>query len=182
MTSPKAITNVLPSLVDEPLLLGVVGVGEDLELIGAVGSEDQTTQDTCLPSIDLPTTTFDNPRFTVGPRDSTLPINGVLVPFYDLKITGTFAADGGSFSNGTISGTMDARDLVAAIPGFGTTGEEMYILTMSFGTNCEACEDGELLCLDVEAEQITANKVDGTLIEIPASGCPGCDVGEPVCE
>ena len=53
---------------------------------------------------------------------------------------------------------------------------------VSFGAACAACDDGEPFCVDIEANQITAEQVPGTLIEVAASDCPGCETGEPVCE
>lgn len=182
IVSPAGVGSILGSVLTTPILLGVTEVGATMEMLGAIGVEGGTTQDYCTPSIDFPTATFDNPSFAVGPQDTTIDVAGATIPIGQLAVTGTFAADGSYFGGGTLSGSLDARDIAAALPDLGYDAQGLCDLLVSFGAACAGCDDGETLCLEIVANRITADKVDGTLVEVTGSDCPGCDAGEPVCE
>ena len=65
--------------------------------------------------------------------------------------------------------------------------EALCALAASVGASCEACtSDGEIVCLSIEVDQITATAVDGLTLEtITASDCheqcsdnaDDCDLG-----
>lgn len=182
IVSPAGVGSILGSVLTTPILIGVISAGSSLEMIGAIGVEGGTTQDYCTPSIDFPTASFTNPSFAVGPQDTTIDVAGASIPIGQLEVTGTFASDASFFGGGTLSGSLDARDIAAALPDLGYDAAGLCDLLVSFGAACVGCDDGETLCLDIVANRITADAVAGSLVEVTGSDCPGCDVGEPVCE
>jgi len=185
ITEPPNIGSVLSSLLTVSILVGVESYSDpDLTLLGAIAGEGTTTQDFCTQTIDFPVADFSGaPTFQVGPQDTVITVSGAGIPINDLNVTGTFAPDGSYFGGGTLSGSLDARDIATALAdSLGQSADELCSLIAGVGASCGACPDGQNYCLNLVADSIVATKVDGTLIPVAASDCPGCDMGEPVCQ
>jgi hypothetical protein len=148
--------------------VGVVSAdASKLQMIGAIGLDGTTDQDVCKPSIPFPEADFTaSPFFTIGPADTTISISGAAINVKQLQITGTFASDGSSFGGGTLSGSIDARDIAAALPDLGYDADGLCGLIQGFGAACGACPDGQNYCLDLVADSIEAAGTGSSLIEV----------------
>lgn len=184
IVQPPNIGSVLGSLLTTPILIGVAEIsGDDLTMVGAIGVEGGGGQDYCTQTIDFPTADFSGrPYFKVGPQDTTLSISGASIKIGQLEVTGTFASDGSYFGGGTLKGSVDARDIAAALPDLGYDAQGLCDLIAGFGAACETCPtDSEPYCLTLVANSIQADGINGAIVEVPASDCPGCETGDPVC-
>lgn len=183
IVEPPNVGSVLGSVLTTPILIGVTNVSADkIRMIGAVAKEGTTDQDFCNPSIDFPEADFSKaPFFEIGPEDTTITVSGAAIKIGQLQVGGTFAADGSYFGGGTLSGSIDARDIASAIPDLGDA-QTLCDLIAGFGAACETCPDGQTFCLSLVADQITATEISKGLVEVSAQDCPGCETGEPVCQ
>ncbi|HND31167.1 MAG TPA: hypothetical protein PKY30_14620 [Myxococcota bacterium] len=184
IVKPPNIGSVLGSLLTTPILIGVAEVsGTQLTMVGAIGVEGGGGQDYCTQTIDFPVADFaESPYVKVGPQDTTLSISGANIKIGNLEITGTFAADGSYFGGGTLEGSVDARDIAAALPDLGYDADGLCELIAGFGAACETCPtDSAPYCLTLVANSIIAEGISGSVVEVPASDCPGCETGEPTC-
>ncbi|RME21014.1 MAG: hypothetical protein D6798_19110, partial [Deltaproteobacteria bacterium] len=86
------------------------------------------------------------------------------VPIHDLKISGTFAADGTAIHGGAIQGEVDVRDLTELVGDLlGTKDPDSICGLLSvFGATCETCSsDGATYCLSVQVEDIDGTETTG---------------------
>lgn len=183
IVEPAGVGAALSSLLTTKVLAGVVSAdASKVQMIGAIATDGTTDQDFCNPSIPFPEADFtEAPYFKIGPADTTLSISGAEILVQDLEITGTFASDATSFGGGTLKGTIDARDIAAALPDLGYDAAGLCDLIAGFGASCVACSDQEPYCLGLVADSIVADGVSGTLMEVADKDCPGCEDGAPVC-
>lgn len=199
ITEPPGVGGLLTGLLadlDEKLL---VSVGEydmgasTLTMFGALGSEDggTITQDTCEVSIEFPIAAdfSGNPYFEIEGDDVTIGAAGVEVTLKTLKLTGSFAPDGGSLDGVTLEGSADTRDFVDLLGDQlgGATGDDAVcnlIAQLAPGVECEDCGDGNVTCLAIVADSLEANQVDGlslvqvTQDDVCADGSCETDPGE----
>lgn len=182
IVEPPNIGSVLGSVLTTPILIGVTSVSTDkIQMIGAIAKEGTTDQDYCTPSIDFPEADFSKaPFFEIGPEDTTITVSGAAIKINQLQVSGTFASDGSYFGGGTLSGSLDARDIATALPDLGDADALCGIIA-GFGATCESCPDGQAYCLSLVADQITATAISKGLEEVAGEDCPGCETGEPVC-
>lgn len=183
IVEPAGVGAALSSLLTTKVLAGVVSAdASKVQMIGAIATDGTTDQDYCNPSIPFPEADFtEAPYFKIGPADTTLSISGADILVQDLEITGTFASDASSFGGGTLKGTIDARDIAAALPDLGYDAAGLCDLIAGFGASCMACSDTQPYCLGLVADSIVADGVSGTLVEVADKDCPGCEDGAPVC-
>lgn len=181
IVEPPGVGALLGSLIDTNVLIGVTAAdSRSLSTMGATESEFRG-QDYCTPTIPFPVADFSaQPYFELGPADTELSFAGYQISVRSLRMTGSFASDGSYFDEGTLEGSIDARDIAEAFPDLGYSGEQLCEFMVSFGVSCEACDDGEDFCLAVVVEDILAEEDEGvTLVEVADSDCPGCESGPP---
>jgi hypothetical protein len=179
ITEPAGAGSLLAAYITQEILLGVESVTDtQIEMIGtvAVDGSSPAEQNYCLGTIDFPTADFSrNPRFQVGPSDLALDIGGYAIVITGLEITGTFAADGASFDNGTLLGTIDTRPLDPLV---GDTEGAICDVVELFSASCEPCTDGEEYCLTIRAEDVTGAEVAGLELSfVPGNNCEACEAG-----
>lgn len=180
IVQPDGIGSVLTSYLTQDILVGVDAVTDTkIQMIGAIGAEDASPprQDFCDPTIPFPEADFDeSPFFVIGPEDTTLSVAGYAITIGQLEISGTFAADGSYFGGGTLSGTIDTRPLDGLVSDTGEPGAVCALAT-NFGAECEPCPaDGEAYCLNLVADQIVAEEVSATTLQVVAGNdCTGCE-------
>ena len=166
---PEDIGPLLAELGDFQVLLGVVSEGDSLQLMGAMAVEgsDPPEQDLCLPTIEFPSAEFgETPYFEIEPADIMIQVGDLVLPLYQVEMAGTFAADGGWFGGGQLAGELDARDIAAAFDEL-EDGDALCALADSFGVSCEACSTGgDLYCLTIKVDQLVAQEVELTLVEV----------------
>ena len=172
---PEGVGVLLQQYVTQEILAGVTSVSETISMLGAIASDgsDPITQDYCTETFDFPTADFSEaPFFVLGPATTPLNIAGFSVNIGDMLVSGTFAADGSYFGGGILSGEIDGREVSEAFDEI-EDAEALCALAASVGASCEACTvDGEILCLSIKVDQITAVSVDDLTLEaIAASDC-----------
>ena len=97
-----------------------------------------------------------------------------LFGLHDVVLSGAFATDAETVGGARIEATIDARD---AVDWIGVPEEDLCELAGDVGIECEACpDDGQPFCGSLIAEDLLAERIDGTLEEVleqnAASGCP----------
>lgn len=174
IAEPANLGAIIAAYMEAPILFGVTTISAtEIDLLGGLGvvQSDPVQQDTCVPTFDFPSASFDpaNPTFTAGPVEAALYVLGTPVPVYELTITGTMAADGSAIGNMEFAGIVDTRPIGPLLNGGG--GEDAVCeQAINFGEECIACPDGPELCLALSAVDIVAAQVDVTLTPV-AEAC-----------
>lgn len=156
VVDPPGLDTMLDQVLDRDVLFYVAAeestrIRIDLALAGTTGA-----QDPCATVVELPTADWShNPVFEVGPGRLEVPISGALTTFRDLTLTGTFAEDGTSWSDGEMSAELDARELAAAVP----EGTDVCGLVEAMGGACHACDDGAKTCFTLAFDHVGGEKV-----------------------
>jgi len=167
---------LLGQLGDTAILFEVKSVDTGagtIDLFGGVGDKAQDgtiSQDLCDPTFSLGGATgdaadFDNPYFELNAPDGiTIAAAGVEVTLDSVLLSGAFEADGSSIGGARLAGQADARKLAPALGDLLSDiddADSLCTLISSFGVACEPCEgDGQNYCLTIDAQNITAEKVD----------------------
>lgn len=178
---PAGVADLLLSQLTNSILVGVDAVteGQTIDIIGAISEDGSTTQDYCNPTIDFPTASFtEAPYFSIGPEDTTLSVAGVDVTISQLVLSGTFAPDGSYIGGVGLSGELDARVLAPVLGDLieDADPDQVCDLVAGFGVSCEACNsDGELYCISVLADSITAVELSATIGVVDQENC------DPLC-
>ncbi len=110
IVEPPGVGAVLGGLVENGILVGVVGAdGPTLRVSGGIES-DIGGQGHCIATFSFPNADFSAaPEFSIGPRDTVRSFAGLEIRIGHLRATGTFAPDGRYFDTGTLSGVVDVR-------------------------------------------------------------------------
>lgn len=173
ITEPATLGSIIAAYMGAPVMFTATVSDSSVSLRGGLGENgsDPATQDTCVPTYDFPSSSFDpaTPTFTVGTVDAELYVSGVAVPVYDISITGTFKSDGSEIGNMSYAGLVDTRPIGPLLNG-GGGDDAVCIQAKNFGLTCVACPNGAgEFCLSLLAEDIVAGQVPGTLVEVTAS-------------
>jgi hypothetical protein len=176
---PAGVADLLLGSLENNLLVGVLGTTDrSIDMMGALDAGGSGLQDSCTPSIAFPAGTFADPAFEVGPADVSLPLAGVPITMFGMRLSGAFAADGSFFGGGRLEGQLDARDLAPLLGDLlGVTDpDEVCALMVGFGVTCGACDsDGAAYCIEVLADQITATAQGSALECVDEADChPDC--------
>lgn len=126
----------------------------------AVPMGDTFEQDVCTETFafDEPATYSTDPYWVIdAPNGIVLNIEGVTIEIEALLLSGSFTPGGEGLEGVSIDGSLDARGL-ADILDMGA--QEACDLLGTFGAECIACPDGEVLCLDFVATNLTAPAAD----------------------
>ncbi len=92
---PPAISSVLASLWERPLLISVGTQTESsLELAAGIAEEGSDVQDTCIATGTFSTTSINGSTFAAVGTSLSVPVENVAIWLYDLQATGIFAVDG----------------------------------------------------------------------------------------
>ena len=94
----------------------------------------------------------------------------------DLRVAGTFAADGSYFGGGELSGQLDARDLVDVVDGLGLeaeSAEDICNLLLGFGVTCDECggDTPGAYCVTLEVNRLVANDTEDPLEVVCEGDC-----------
>ena len=177
---------LLDSLIGDSLVPGLLGVSAagpgtvDLRVAAYDDTDASVHQDYCLATSDVDGASYDA-GVVHGYADEiwvTL-IAGDPVPVYHLDFSGEWSDDGTEFSHGVLQGQLDARYVSDWMS---MTADQLCALATTFGFPCDDCPDGEKYCVGMRIEDLSGAEIPTTLVEVTASDCPGCDVGDPVCE
>jgi hypothetical protein len=178
---PAGVADLLLSQLENSIIIGVDAVtpGSSIQMIGAISGDGVSTQDYCTPTIDFPEASFtESPYFSIGPKDTDLTVAGVTLTISQLVLNGTFAPDGSYIGGAELSGELDARVLAPVLGDLIEESDPDYVcdLVAGFGVSCEACSsDGELYCISVLADSITATQQTESVQEVAEEDChPEC--------
>lgn len=175
-----ALGDLLLDQIEQDFLLGVFSETESrLELHAALSESPGAPQDSCLPSIELPTDArWTDPTFELGPADAHLTLGGTVLPVSDLYIRGTFAPDCSYTAGGVWQATLDARALGPLFDDLlGTTDpDEICTALTTFGMLCEVCAtDGETYCVELELDQLAGDAMSEPVHCVSQEDChPSC--------
>ncbi len=167
ISNPPGVGAILTSFFTDSLLYGVTGVGTGtLEMAVAVGTPSGSGY---LIGDVLPLGTGDfsaPPDFQVDGTGSILyyPYDGVDITFKNPIFTGTMSTDGTKLEVVTLASVIDTRDL-GPLFGLGRSETAVCEFVGSFGITCDACADGEPLCMDFDAEWTNAQLLTGVTLE-----------------
>jgi hypothetical protein len=171
---PSGLGALFGSFFETPVLLGVQYVDEtSLDLIGAIGDTElgYTSQDFNYPSWNFPATDFTGaPYFEIVSERVDLVVSGYALPIFDFRLTGTFVADGASFGGAVLQGLGDTRYSGGAL-GQPNNERAMCDFGEGVGVPCQACPDGEDLCLRVDVRNLVARELPGIVLR-PLGGAP----------
>ncbi len=164
---PDNVAALIKTFLDMPILVNVQEVdGQDMVLVGAEGWIDGSggvNQRKRRNEEDVPTWDFEGvdfaqpPYFAADSPGIVLVYDGIDIPVYDFHLEGTFSADASSFGGGRLWGLADTRDTAPLLNE--SDPNHVCDLVASFGAACEPCPDGEVFCLFLQGEEITADEV-----------------------
>lgn len=158
---PKGFGTILALYFTSPLLVGVEWAdGRMVDLLGAMGARTTSggiVQDKSQPSWDLPLADFgESPWFRATSPSLALTVSDAPLPVYDFSLEGTFAADGGAMGGVRLLGVGDTRGL-GGLVNKPDDPQAICRLAASVGAACEACPDGEVTCLQLDASGLRAD-------------------------
>ncbi len=172
---PDGVGEILGAALGGDVLLGVLSDGASMELRGALSVPGEEAQDTCNRTVELPALDFGaSPYFELPEGDVQMNIAGYDVTVYGMRMSGTFAADGGSFGGGTLSGELDARDMAPLLAEQldGADAEALCELLSALSVDCAPCSsDGVAACVTVVMDQVEAAETGEVLEAITQADC-----------
>lgn len=139
--------------------------GGEIRVVGATADNSLETgwvtdQYRCSAVLDFATGDFsEDPWFDVGPANASLRIGGAEVPAYDFHVSGYFQEGGGAIDQLNLTGLLDTRPLT---DGFGF---DVCAFAGAAGDDCEACPDGEILCLAMDIVQVATPRQEGGVVD-----------------
>ncbi len=168
-TQPESGGELLAAFFTEVMLIGVQDVRDDvIDLLVGVGGftdlegfEQLVGQGTW----DVPEVDFSHGAWFEAHGESiAFSANGVTVPVFDFTLAGTFASDGTEIAGASLGGLVDTRELDEV---FNLDQPDFVCTTVAseYGFTCEACPDGEELCVRVAGEDITLLEQPGLTLE-----------------
>ena len=168
-TEPPGVGSLLAQYIaDVYVIMHVDAIDEGagtIDIYGGIVDKEGNdyVQDLCTPTLGMTETEpgqWDNPYMQIGPTDFHIAIEGYDADIIDLRIGGSFTADGSTLVGGTFDGQMDTRVLDELIDPGADEGAACDLLG-SLGIECEECPDGSgPFCLTVSAYGIISEKVD----------------------
>ena len=123
---------------------------------------DPEVQDTDIVTRTWSATTKDGLSFEADVGDETLSFDGSDMDVEDMVISGDVSSDRSTISDAAFTYSANvsfAMDLLGV-----TSAEDVCDLLASFGVSCQACNDGDVLCIDVSYEGVTGSELSGTTI------------------
>ncbi len=177
--SSPALGGSLQAAVAQDLLLGIDEiVSGTITTIAAVAEVGSGSQDVCIETGDMPVATFlGNPVVSVGPAPEAFLVfdDAGVVPVVDLSVTGLFSADATLLGNATVSGLLDARDLVPLLAP-GGSAEDVCKANQGCGTCPDKSGD---FCMAFQVDATSGAVVPGESVQridaADVSANPDCD-------
>jgi hypothetical protein len=169
VAEPPGLDGLIGEILDRPVLVHVAAETEaTLSLEAALAAPDGD-QNPCEAVRGFPAADWSgNPRFVAGPGRLDTRFAGNPASFRDLELTGAFDADGGAWREGTLSATLDTREIAPALGDI----DDVCALVAELGGSCFACEDGADACFALRLDGIVADAVDVAFDPTPdTAGC-----------
>lgn len=174
IVQPEGLGYLLASYLTEPLLIGVDHLDTEAATIGMVGAQGLKKSDGTYKQVGTEVWIFpdadfsSSPYFAASTPSITIDYGDASIPIGDFALEGTFSPDGLSIGGGHASGLGDTRNM-GPLLGLGDAEDAVCTLIDSLGLSvgCEACPDGETLCLFLEVYFDEADIADGVTIVVP---------------
>lgn len=174
IVQPEGLGYLLASYLTEPLLIGVDHLDTDTNLIGLIGAQGYKKSDGTYKQASTEVWIFPDadfasaPYFEAATPSITIDYGDASIPIENFALEGTFSPDGQSIGGGHASGLGDTRDM-GPLLGLGDNPTAVCSLIDSLGltVGCEACSDGEELCLFLEVNFDEAEIASGVTIVAP---------------
>lgn len=167
ISDPAVLGAILSALFTDSLFLGVTEVGtETLDMSVVVGSPNGSGFDLGTP-LALGSADFSAPPdFEVDGTGTILEYtyDRVAIPFEDPVFEGTMATDGESLDSVVLTSLIDTRD-IGPLFDLGSDETAVCSLVGDLGVTCDACSDGEPLCLAFTAEWTNAPREAGIRLD-----------------
>lgn len=166
---PAGLGGLIALYLDWPVLLGVQFANDDIvDLIGAQGyldSNGKARQIPSSPTWDYPLASFAEAPYvdTTAPEIHIAASSSVVLPVYNFRLRTTFAADGSSIAGARVSGLADTRDLGPALD-MGEDDGAVCTAATAFGVTCVPCPDAQPYCLQMDARNVTGERVQGVVV------------------
>ena len=162
---PPGLGPLLQLYFTTPVLLGVQSAdAATIDFLGAPGEIDPfegILQDSQQQTWDFDGTGFNAaPFFRADVDEVNFKFDGLDIPVYGFRVEGTFASDGSEFGGGLLKGNADTRNLGVQLGEPDNPGA-MCGYAESLGIRCQACDDGEPYCLDLEVQDVRGTLVPG---------------------
>lgn len=154
---PPGIGGLIAQYLNQPLLIGVVSSNVDqIELMGAQGRVDGTSglilQDLRVSTFYFGAASFvGRPYLLASAPAVPLTYDGTEILFYNFRLEATFSADGETLGEPRLTAQIDTRNL-GPLLGVGSADDAACETAAGLGVNCEACPDGQDLCLPLKGE------------------------------
>jgi hypothetical protein len=138
-THPPGIGTLLSQNIDQPLLLGIeTATEESLDFIAAlglynnVGGIDQASSLWYFPGADFST----SPYFEAFSETLAIDYNGIAIPIFEFKISGTFSADITKIGKAHFEGLGDTREIAENLM---QDENGLCTLLAASGSDCVQC-------------------------------------------
>ncbi|MCB9779791.1 MAG: hypothetical protein H6742_14595 [Alphaproteobacteria bacterium] len=171
---PAGVGSLLVGSLEQDVLVQVQRqTSSALDLMFTVSESVGGPQDMCVETSMLPSADFtDAPDWDLGPTSLTMELDGYTIVMQNVRLSGTFSADGRTYDDSTLDATLDTRDLIDVMGDLLGTDDPRQIceLVGGFGVSCEACpSDGAELCLGLRIEDVVARPYAAGLVIRTAS-------------
>ena len=117
-------------------------------------------QDTCTPTIAIPTGTWTDPVFQVGPADIQTEIDGNPVVLSGFQLAAATNADCSALVDGVFIADLDARENAALLGLIGSEDPADICMHCSASGPAWCAVDSEPYCLNIVVDQIPAAAVE----------------------
>ncbi|MCB9795265.1 MAG: hypothetical protein H6741_21390 [Alphaproteobacteria bacterium] len=168
VVEPAGAGAVVENYLDVGLLIGVSAADDDrLTLLLAPESTDRRgLQDLCAPTSELIVDYSEDPSFSFGPQDASLPLGGGSLALQDMVLEGSVRPDGEGLQGVTLSGVWDTRPYVDLVEEGGEPGA-LCDIAAGFGVRCEPCaSDGGTYCVTLRFVDLTAEPASAEVLEV----------------
>jgi hypothetical protein len=166
-TEPPGVGSLFASYATNRYLVGVTGSTSTTLEVRTGWDDGAGAQDTCSMTTDGTADFSVNPDFTWAGGAGSLALTGSW-DVEESSLSGWFAEDGSVIHEATVSGLWDTRGFSEEAIG---TASELCDLIVSFGDSCEACSDGEDLCLRVTIEALEGDEVTPLELDEVTENC-----------
>lgn len=164
---PEGLGDLMALIEADKLLFHVVDeTNYVLEMVVSLANATGR-QDPCERVVSLPPATWNDPEFTIADARYDLTIGGTPVTISHSWLSGTVSPDGEEWTDAALTGMIDARQLGDALGDV-----DVCEVLAGMGSECVACDDGEVACFDMQVQAIHSQTIGGEFDPTPdTSGC-----------
>jgi hypothetical protein len=189
ITEPPGVGAILMPLIEDAEVYILVSATEydatamTHSFLGALGIDDGTgniIQDVCTESIDfpLPSDYSDNPFMQIAGENVPIAVQGIELVLGSIELSGAFSPTGDAIEGLALRGFMDTSVLGGLLDLDPDDPQAACDLVGALGISCVDCGDGNITCLELAVDSMTADKQVGTLVALDAVAVAANDCAE----